>query len=113
MGFVSRLGACVFIAGVLAAGCGESSSTGGAGVDPTPQRLDGSQSQEFEPDDLEAAVDAGRLVELYCDGIPSEAQRLGCLSHVTPDQVCAQDTAAREAAVSAYLEETGDDLLCG
>jgi hypothetical protein len=66
-------GACLLV------GCGDST----AGIDPTPERLDGSQSQEFEQDDLERAAGASDAVKEYCSGAVSEAQRLGCESHVT------------------------------
>ena len=51
-------------------------------VDPTPEKLDGSPSLEFEADDIERANNASDAVEEYCDGAVSEAQYVGCLSHV-------------------------------
>lgn len=56
-------------------------------LDPTPERLDGSESYEFEPDDLERAENASDAVEDYCSGAVSEAQYVGCLSHVTDDDI--------------------------
>lgn len=87
-------------------GCGDS------GLDPTPEKKSGAASREFEKQDLERARNADRLVELYCEGVESEAQRLGCLSHVTPSDVCEQDTAAKEEAVAAYIDETSDRTIC-
>lgn len=56
-------------------------------LDPTPERIDGSESYEFEPDDLERAENASDAVEDYCGGAVSEAQYVGCLSHVTDDDI--------------------------
>jgi hypothetical protein len=41
-------------------------------VDPTPERIDGTPSHEFEQD---------------CADAVSEAQRVGCESHVTEDDI--------------------------
>jgi len=82
------------------------------GLDPEPEKLDGSESREFERQDIEAALDAGRLIELYCAGASSEAQYEGCLSHVVEEDVCSQDTIAKREAVAAYIDETGDDETC-
>jgi len=65
---------------VLAAGCGNE-------VDPTPEKLDGTPSQEFEQEDLDAADGASDAVEDYCADAVSEAQRLGCESHVTEEDI--------------------------
>jgi hypothetical protein len=87
--------------------------SGGASIDPTPENQSGAPSGEFEPEDIERAENADRLVELYCTGGPaSEAQQVGCLSHVTIEVVCEQDTAAKTAAVAAYIGETGDEAIC-
>lgn len=83
----------LLVAGVLAAGCGETGSGGGGGesvdggVNPTPQKLDGTPSYEFEQDDLDAAEGASDAVKDYCSGAVSEAQRIGCEAHVTEDQI--------------------------
>jgi hypothetical protein len=69
--------ACVLLA---TAGCG---SGAGSTLDPTPEKLDGTQSHEFEQEDLDAAAEASNAVKEYCAGAVSEAQRLGCESHVT------------------------------
>lgn len=70
------------------AGCASSGTDESkAGVDPTPERLDGSSSQEFEPADIERANNASEAVQEYCGGIESEAQRLGCLSHVDESEI--------------------------
>lgn len=74
------------VALVLAlAACGETesgSSREGAALDPTPEKLNGSSSYEFEQDDVEQAESASPEVQEYCQGAVSEAQELGCLSHV-------------------------------
>ncbi len=72
------------------AACGEmesGSSRDGAGLDPTPEKLDGSSSYEFEQDDIEQAESASPAVQEYCEGAVSEAQELGCLSHVEESEV--------------------------
>lgn len=63
-------------------GCGSSTS-----VDPTPQKKDGSSSYEFEQDDLDRAAGASDEVKDYCAGAVSEAQRIGCESHVSEDDI--------------------------
>ena len=52
-------------------------------VDPTPERLDGTSSQEFEQEDIDAANGASKAVQNYCSGAVSEAQQTGCEAHVT------------------------------
>jgi hypothetical protein len=37
------------------------------GLDPEPEKLGGSESHEFEEEDIEAAGDASRLIEFYCE----------------------------------------------
>jgi hypothetical protein len=66
------------------AGCGESSN---GSVDPTPEKLDGRPSYEFEQDDLDRAEDASEAVKEYCADAVSEAQRIGCESHVTEEDL--------------------------
>ncbi len=61
---------------VFGSGCGRAN-------DPTPTKLDGSSSQNFEPDDIDRANNASDDVIAYCSGAVSEAQRIGCESHVT------------------------------
>ena len=63
------------------------SGCGGEGVDRTPEKLDGTPSYEFEREDLDAAEGASDAVKDYCSGAVSEAQRLGCESHVTDDEL--------------------------
>lgn len=70
---------------VIAAGCSSDSST--EQIDPTPERIDGSESTEFEPDDIQRAEDASDAVKDYCSGAKSEAQRIGCESHVTEEDI--------------------------
>lgn len=68
------------VAVVLIVGCGSTQ-------DPAPEKLDATESYEFEQEDLDAADDASDAVRDYCSGAVSEAQRLGCESHVTPDEI--------------------------
>lgn len=72
--------ALIIVVALAIAGCGES-------TDSTPVKLDGSQSREFEPDDIDRANEASDRVREYCSGAVSEAQRLGCESHVTDDEI--------------------------
>lgn len=78
-----RVKLAVWVVVVLAAaliGCGDE-------VDPTPEKLDGTPSLEFEQEDLDAAEGASEAVKEYCADAVSEAQRLGCESHVTEDEI--------------------------
>jgi len=70
----------VIVATLALDGCG---ADGSSGVDQTPTKLDGTESYEFEQDDLDAAAGASDAVNEYCADAVSEAQRLGCESHVT------------------------------
>ena len=63
-------------------GCGSQPT-----IDPTPETLDGTESQEFERDDPERAKGASDAVKEYCADAVSEAQRLGCEAHVTDADV--------------------------
>lgn len=56
-------------------------------IDPTPERLDGTSSYEFEPDDIARAESASQELQDYCAGAVSEAQEIGCLSHVDPEDI--------------------------
>jgi hypothetical protein len=112
--------------GLVASGCGDSGTAQdeprgepkrdvreAGGLDPRPEKVNGVESDEFEQQDLTRARNAGRLVELYCEGAESEAQYEGCLSHVLSDDVCAQDSPAKQTALTTYIEETGDSGICG
>jgi hypothetical protein len=80
---VKRIARAAVVAFALfAAGCASESA-----VDPTPEKLDGTESYEFEQEDLDAAAGASDAVKDYCSGAVSEAQRLGCESHVTDAEV--------------------------
>jgi hypothetical protein len=68
-------------------GCDTSGESGNGQIDPTPEKLDGSSSQEFEAEDIEQAESASQEVQEYCDGAVSEAQRIGCLSHVDESDI--------------------------
>jgi len=59
----------------------------GSSVETTPERLDGTESHEFEREDLDAAAGASDAVKDYCAQAVSEAQRLGCESHVTDEDL--------------------------
>jgi hypothetical protein len=76
----------VMLMAVALAGCG-SGSGGGSELDATPEKMDGSPSYEFEQEDLDAAEGASDAVKEYCADAVSEAQRLGCESHVTEDEI--------------------------
>lgn len=65
-----------------AVGCSGSES-----LDSTPTKLDGTESTEFEADDIEAAESASDAVEEYCSGAVSEAQRTGCMAHVEESDI--------------------------
>lgn len=56
-------------------------------IDPMPTKLDGTRSTEFEPDDIERARSASDRVREYCAGAVSEAQWVGCLSHVDESDI--------------------------
>jgi hypothetical protein len=84
------------VLGILAlvalAGCGASEEGGiggpnGGEIDPTPEKENGEPSEEFEPNDIERAEEAPQSVREYCEGAVSEAQEVGCLSHVEPSEV--------------------------
>jgi hypothetical protein len=69
---------------IALAGCGGSAD---GRLDPTPEKLDGSSSREFEQDDLDRAEGASDAVTKYCADAVSEAQRIGCESHVTDEDL--------------------------
>ena len=80
------VGLCL-AAGVSACGSDGSgrynnSGLGAGQLDPTPEKLDGGESTEFEAEDIERAEGASDAVKGYCSDAVSEAQELGCLSHV-------------------------------
>ena len=72
---------CLCLAVGALTGCG------GEAIDPTPEKRDGTPSYEFEAGDIEEAEGASDAVREYCSGAVSEAQRVGCLSHVTEDEI--------------------------
>ncbi|MGH2948305.1 MAG: hypothetical protein ACRDPC_18965 [Solirubrobacteraceae bacterium] len=78
----TRLALVLVVAGL--AGCG---SGGESSLDSTPEKLDGTESYEFEQDDLDAAAGANDAVKEYCADAVSEAPRLGCESHVTDEDL--------------------------
>ena len=74
----------MILVAALLAGCG---SDPGSGIDSTPEKLDGTESHEFEQEDIDAAAGASEAVKEYCADAVSEAQRLGCESHVTDEDL--------------------------
>jgi predicted small lipoprotein YifL len=74
----------VIVAALALSGCG---ADGSNEFDPTPTKLDGTESHEFEQEDLDAAAGASDAVKDYCAEAVSEAQRLGCESHVTDAEI--------------------------
>ncbi len=60
---------------------------GGSGVDPTPEDKNGVPSHEFEQDDIDRANSASQAVKDYCSGAVSEAQYVGCISHVDESDI--------------------------
>ena len=76
----------IVLATLWIAGCGSGDSST-SGVDSTPEKKDGTPSYEFEQEDLDAAAGASDAVKEYCAGAVSEAQRLGCESYVTEDEI--------------------------
>ena len=79
----TRLAGPALVAAMLVSGCGSDTS----GIDPRPEKLEGSASLDFERDDLEAAASASGAVEKYCADAVSEAQRIGCVAHVTEEDL--------------------------
>ena len=69
------------VMGLLATGCGSS------GVDPTPENKNGVPSHAFEQSDIDRANNASQAVKDYCSGAVSEAQYVGCLSHVDESDI--------------------------
>jgi hypothetical protein len=70
----------VLVVGVLA-GCGSS------GVDPTPENKNGVPSHAFEQGDIDRANNASDAVKEYCSDAVSEAQYVGCISHVDESDI--------------------------
>lgn len=60
---------------------------GGGGVDPTPEDKNGVPSHEFEQSDIDRANNASQAVKDYCAGAVSEAQYVGCISHVDASDI--------------------------
>lgn len=65
----------------------EEGSISGRPINPTPEKENGEDSYEFEPEDIERAENAPQAVQEYCAGAVSEAQEVGCLSHVEASEV--------------------------
>jgi predicted small secreted protein len=80
------IGALVLLSSALSA-CGAMSGGGEGEINSTPIKQTGESSYEFEPDDIEQAEEAPSAVREYCEGAVSEAQEVGCLSHVEESEV--------------------------
>jgi hypothetical protein len=78
---MQKVGVLALIIATLLSGCGNDD------VDPTPEKIDGAPSYEFEQDDIEAAEEATDAVKEYCANAVSEAQRVGCEAHVTEGDI--------------------------
>lgn len=78
---LSVLAFVLALAILVLAGCGS------GGVDPTPEDKNGIPSHEFEQSDIDRANNASEAVKAYCAGAVSEAQYVGCLSHVDESDI--------------------------
>lgn len=56
-------------------------------IDASPTKQDGSSSYEFEEKDIVDAEGASQEIQDYCAGAVSEAQEVGCLSHVDESDI--------------------------
>jgi hypothetical protein len=67
----------------------EEGAIGGEPINPYPLKQNGEPSYEFEPEDIERAEEGAEDEALreYCEEAVSEAQEVGCLSHVEPWEV--------------------------
>lgn len=90
------------LAGVLLMASAVVTTCGERPLSPGPLKKDGTRSTEFTAAHARTAAAADELVQLYCGGIESDARRLGCLSHVTVEDVCEADTGARRWAIDEY-----------
>lgn len=73
--------------GLVVVTCSVLVGCGNTPVDPTPEKLDGTPSSQFEQDDIDRAEGASDAVKEYCAGAVSEAQQVGCESHVTEGDI--------------------------
>lgn len=83
--FVTGCGGSGPAAEPTAEGTGGSYSSGY--VNPAPEKLDGSKSSEFDQDDIDRAGKASETVKEYCSDAVSEAQYVGCISHVEESDI--------------------------
>ena len=70
-------------------GKGQAVEQSSPGIDPNPVNQYGEPSYEFEPEDIERAEEGyeDEALREYCEEAVSEAQEVGCLSHVDPSEV--------------------------
>jgi hypothetical protein len=73
--------------GGCSAGTEETPEPNRPAINPTPEKENGQDSYEFEEEDIERAEEAPQAVQEYCEGAVSEAQEVGCLSHVGESEV--------------------------
>lgn len=99
----AALAGVLFVATAAGMACGERP------LSPGPLKNDGTRSTEFTEAHARRAAAADELVQLYCGGIESDAQRLGCLSHVSVAEVCEADTDARQRAINGYEAAYGEN----
>ncbi|MGH2959049.1 MAG: hypothetical protein ACRDKE_05550 [Solirubrobacterales bacterium] len=76
-------GFLILVLGGAGAGCGSDQTP----IENGPLKQDGTRSSEFEQDDLDRADEASDAVKDYCSGAVSEAQRIGCESHVSESDI--------------------------
>ena len=84
------LAAIVLVAGAIGCdegGDGRYSNDSTPSISDRPLKQDGKPSDEFEPEDIERAENASEAVKDYCADAVSEAQRVGCESHVDESDI--------------------------
>src|SRR5688572_6814887 len=69
-----KLLSALVLAAAITGGCGSYDGDSAPPADATPEKVDGTESHEFEQDDLDAADGASDAVKDYCSGAVSEAQ---------------------------------------
>ncbi len=87
MRLLFTIGAVGLVIGLAACGATTHAGEEDGHINSTPVKENGERSYEFEPDDIERAEEAPPAVREYCEGAVSEAQEVGCLSHVEESEV--------------------------